>query len=144
MREECDFTGEDMVEMYRTYLTLKEKNRERVSMVVDQLLLEDQLDVEEDHDFFAALLDILSMSAYLKEVGREMLMTRYANATLTQSEKVSAQKRERKAEKVAAKRERKKEKVAVKAVRKQNKAAAKQQKKEQARAETEPTEPAEQ
>ena len=73
-----------------------------------------------------------------------MLMTRYANATLTQSEKVSAQKRERKAEKVAAKRERKKEKVAVKAVRKQNKAAAKQQKKEQARAETEPTEPAEQ
>ena len=131
VREECDFSGEDMVDMYHTYLTLKEKNRERVGMVVDQLLLEDQLLIDEDYDFFAALLDILSMSAYLKAVGREMLMTRYADPDLVQSEKANAQKRERKEEKVAAKRERKKEKVAVKRERKQSKVAAKQQKKEQ-------------
>ena len=131
VREECDFSGEDMVEMYRLYLELKEKNRERVGMVVDQLLLEDQLLIDEDRDFFAALLDILSMSAYLKEIGREMLMSRYADPNLTQSEKESAQKRERKEEKVAARRERKKERVAVKQERKQSKEAARQQKKEQ-------------
>ena len=131
VREECGFEGEDMIAAYRRYLMLKERNRRRAVEAVEEMMREDQLDVKDDHDFFVSLLDILSLSAYLKEIGKELLAARYKDlATVEQDhqEEASAEKRERKEGKVAAKRERKEEKVAVKKEKKAKKAQAKQEK----------------
>ncbi|MBE6703619.1 MAG: DUF1836 domain-containing protein [Ruminococcaceae bacterium] len=130
VREECGFSGADMINAYRRYLELKACNRERAGQTVEDMLKEGGLDVRNDYDYFLAILNVLSLSSYLKEIGREMLTARYADLAtveLNHLEEADAEKRERKEGKVAAKRERKEEKVAVKQV----KVAVKQKKKEQ-------------
>ena len=81
------------------------------------LLQNDALNIENDRDFFVALLDILSLSAYLKAAAQEMLTARYADPDLAEKEKKErekAEKREReekeKTEKLARKEEKAKNK----------------------------------
>ena len=116
-RGECGFSGADLADCYRRFLSCKEENRVRTGETVRALLQNDALNIENDRDFFVALLDILSLSAYLKAAAQEMLTARYADPDLTEKEKKErekAEKREReekeKTEKLARKEEKAKNK----------------------------------
>jgi hypothetical protein len=85
------------------------------------MLGEDALGVEGDYEFFLSLLDILSVSAYLKEIGRELLESRYKDLALRDQEikqREEQEKKEGKEQAGAEKRERKAKKVQEKAERK--------------------------
>ena len=103
VREECGFGGEELTRSYTRFLDIKETNRRRTGSVVESLLCEDGLDVQRDEDFFVALLDILSLSAYLKTVAQEMLETRYADPDLAEKENKEREKAEKKAKSEAEK-----------------------------------------
>ena len=121
VREECGFTGDDMIRAYHQFLSIKEKNRTRASEVVQGMLGEDALGVKDDYEFFLSLLDILSLSAYLKEIGRELLESRYKDLALRDQEikqREEQEKKEGKEQAGAEKRERKAKKVQQKAERK--------------------------
>lgn len=89
-RNDCGFAGSDLATGYERFLSVKESNRTRAGALVLSLLQEDGLDVENDHDFFVVLLDILSLSAYLKAVAQEMLEARY-----TDPDQIERERRER-------------------------------------------------
>ena len=121
VREECGFAGEDMIRAYHQFLSLKEKNRTRAGEIVQTMLGEDALGVEGDYEFFLSLLDILSVSAYLKEIGRELLESRYKDLALRDQEIKQREEQEKKEGKELAgaeKSERKAKKVQEKAERK--------------------------
>ena len=114
VRAECGFTGADFAAGYQRFLTLKETNRARTARLVDTLLDEDGLRVEDDRDFFAALLDILSLSAYLKTAAQELLEARYADPDEAERERREHEKAERaqeKAERAAEKKNKDKKTV---------------------------------
>lgn len=109
VREGCGFTGDDLIASYHRFLALKENNRGRAGEMVKAMLAADQLSIEKDDDFFLALLDILSLSAYLKAIGQEMLEARYEDRDVVlreQKEREKAEKREQKEREKAEKRER--------------------------------------
>ena len=108
-RNDCGFTGKELTDAYGRFLAVKEHNRHRAGEAVKALLAADGLDVRDDHDFFVALLDILSLSAYLKTVAQEMLEARYTDpdeAERERRERERAEKRERDEAQKAEKRER--------------------------------------
>ena len=108
-RGDCGFTGRDLSDAYDRVLAVKENNRVRAGETVKALLAEDGLDVCDDHDFLVALLDILSLSAYLKTVAQEMLEARYTDpdrAERERRERERNEKRERDEAQKAEKRER--------------------------------------
>jgi len=94
-RNDCSFTGADLTAAYRRFLGVKESNRARTGEVVLSLLHEDGLDVQNDRDFFVALLDILSLSAYLKAVAQEMLEARYTDPDFAERERREREKAEK-------------------------------------------------
>ena len=109
VRNDCGFTGKELTESYHRFLSIKEGNRARMADTVLSLLHDDGLDVENDADFFVALLDILSLSAYLKTVAQEMLEARYNDpdeAERERREREKAEKREREEAEKAEKRQR--------------------------------------
>lgn len=123
VREEDGLSGADLTDAYRRFLSCKEKNRTRAGETVRSLLETDALDVADNKAFFVALLDILSLSAYLKAAAQELLEARYADPDLAEKEKKErekAEKREReereKSEKLARKEEKAKNKKPEKAV----------------------------
>ena len=108
-RNDCGFTGKDLTACYHRFLGIKENNRQRMTGTVASLLQEDGLHVSDDADFFVALLDILSLSAYLKAVAQEMLEARYTDpdeAERERREREKAEKREREEQEKAERRER--------------------------------------
>lgn len=108
-RNDCGFTGKDLTACYHRFLSIKEGNRARTADTVFSLLKEDGLDMTNDADFLVALLDILSLSAYLKTVAQEMLESRYTDpdkAERERREREKAEKREREETEKAEKRER--------------------------------------
>jgi hypothetical protein len=117
VREDCGFTGEELVSCYHRALELKNKNRERAGETVRHLLADDALSTEEDKDFFLLLFDVLSLSSYLKEVGRELLEARYSPIGERERElreQQEAEKRERREKEDAEKRERREKEDAEK------------------------------
>lgn len=130
VREGCGFSGEELVSAYHRFLSLKDSNRSRAGEAVKHLLLDDKLDPTDDKDFFLLLLDVFSLSAYLKEVGRELLEHRYedlAERERKEKEKEGAEKRERKEKEGAEKRERKEKEDAEKRERKEKEDAEKRE-----------------
>jgi hypothetical protein len=128
VREECGFSGEELVSAYHRFLSLKASNRSRAGDAVKHLIQEDELSAEDDKDFFLLLLDIFSLSAYLKEIGRELLEHRYEDLALREherKEKEDAEKRERKEKAGAEKRERKEKEDAEKRERRKRDAEVK-------------------
>ena len=129
VREGCEFSGEDLISCYHRFLDLKERNRTRAGEILRHLLADDSLDPKDDKDFFLLLLDILSLSAYLKEVGRELLESRYAEIgererelreqqeaqKRVQKELEDAKKRELREQQEAQKRERRRRDAELKA-----------------------------
>ena len=121
VREDCSFSGEDIIACYHQFLSLKDRNRERVAQTVDHLLTQDALNPADDKDFFLLLLDIISFSAYLKAAAQELLGARYINPEEREREKRETEeheKRERKEKDEAQKRERKEKSEAQKRERK--------------------------
>lgn len=94
-REDCGFTGKELTDCYCRFLKLKETNRHRTGEMVKGLLREDALSVENDRDFFVALLDLLSLSAYLKTVAQEMLEARYTDPDEAERERREQEKAEK-------------------------------------------------
>ena len=128
VREGCGFSGEDLIAAYHRFLSLKESNRERSGIAVRQLITEDALNTEDDRDFFLLLLDVFSLSAYLKEIGRELLEARYAALDDIERERrelLEAEKRERKEKEDAEKRRRKEQEDAQKQERRKRDAEVK-------------------
>ena len=116
-RNDCGFTGKDLTACYHRFLAIKEGNRARTADTVFSLLKEDGLDMSNDADFLVALLDIISLSAYLKTVAQEMLEARYTDpdkAERERREREKAEKREREEAEKAEKREREKAEKAEK------------------------------
>lgn len=113
VREGCGFTGDDLIDAYHQFLSIKERNRARTGDLLAALVKEDRLDARNDRDFFVLLLDILSLCGYLKELGRELLEARYAHPDDVE--------RERKEEKDAEKRERRRRDAQAKAAGKKTK-----------------------
>ena len=112
VREGCGFSGDDMIAAYHRFLSIKNENRARAGEAVQRLLEGDKLDPADDKDFFLLLLDILSLSSYLNEIGHELLESRYATTDELErerKEKEEAKKRERKEREETKKRERKEE-----------------------------------
>ena len=117
VREDCAFSGEDVISSYHQFLSLKDRNRTRVAQTVDSLLKEDALNPADDKDFFLLLLDILSFSAYLKSAAQELLEARYIDPEERERlrrESEESEKRERKEKDDAEKRERKEKSEAQK------------------------------
>ena len=116
VREESGLNGEDLINAYHRFLELKDSNRTRAAQAVQGIVKEDGLSIESDKDFFVDLLDVLSLSAYLKEIGREMLETRYADLIAKEREMTQLaeqDKRVRKARKKVVKKKAKAQKVAA-------------------------------
>ncbi len=110
VREDCSFSGEDIISSYHQFLSLKDRNRARVATTVDTLLKEDALNPADDKGFFLLLLDIISFSAYLKAAAQELLEARYIDPEEREREKrelEESEKRERKEKDGAEKKERK-------------------------------------
>lgn len=128
VREECGFKGEDMVNAYHRFLSLKDNNRHRAGDMVEAMLRQDGLSTENDYEFFLSLLDILSLSAYLKEIGRAMLESRYKDLTVREQE-IREREEHEKQEKGAVKQERKEAKGAVKREKKAKKVQEKAERK---------------
>ena len=128
VREGCGFSGADLIAAYHRFLSLKDLNRTRAGEAVKHLLEDDKLNAADDKDFFLLLLDILSFSAYLKEVGRELLESRYEDLAVRERERreqEEAEKRERKEKDEAKKRERKEKDEAQKRERRKRDAEVK-------------------
>ncbi len=137
-REDCGFSGEDLVGAYHRFLDLKNTNRSRAAEAVLHLLEDDHLDAADDKDFFLLLLDILSFSAYLKAVAQELLEARYTDPEERERgrrELEENEKRERKEKDEAKKRERKEKDEAEKRERKEKDEAEKRERKEKDEAE---------
>ena len=128
VREEGGFAGEDMTRAYHEFLSLKENNRHRVAEIVENVLEKDGLETDTDYGFFLSLLDVLSLSAYLKEVGREMLESRYKDLALREQE-IREREEQEKQEKGAVKQERKEAKGVVKREKKAMKVQGKAERK---------------
>ena len=128
VREDCSFSGEDIISSYHQFLGLKDRNRERAALAVDQLLKDDALNPADDKDFFLLLLDIISLSAYLKAAAQELLEARYIDPAEREREKrelEESEKRERKENEDAEKRERKEKEDAEKRERRKRDAEVK-------------------
>ena len=117
VRRADGFTGDDLIAAYRRFLELKENNRHRAGEITLSILGEDKLSTAKSSDFFLALLDILSLSAYLKAIGQEMLEAAYEDVDALereQKEREKGEKREQKERVKAEKRESKKREAAAK------------------------------
>ena len=113
---------------YHQFLDLKDHNRKRAALAVEQLLKEDQLNPADDKDFFLLLLDIISLSAYLKAAAQELLEARYVDPADREREKrelEESEKRERKEKDGAEKKERKEKEENEKRARKRRDAEVK-------------------
>ena len=125
--EPVNFDGAALTEGYDRYIDLKERNRRETVEIVDNLLEENQLDIENDLDFFVALLGIVSLSADLKNTAIALLEDRYPDMEAVRKEALEKEReriRGEKAEAKKAKKEAEQEKAEAKEAKKAKKAKA--------------------
>lgn len=123
--EPVNFDGAALTEGYDRYIDLKERNRRETVEIVDNLLEENQLDMENDLDFFVALLGIVSLSADLKNTAIALLEDRYPDMEAVRKEALEKEReriRGEKAEAKKAKKEAEQEKAEAKEAKKAKKA----------------------
>lgn len=71
------FDGKRLAEGYDRYIELKDSNRRLSKEITDNFIEEHGLDIENDDDFFAFLLGLVSLSADLKNISTALLEARY-------------------------------------------------------------------
>ena len=123
--EPVNFDGAALTEGYDRYIDLTERNRRETVEIVDNLLEENQLDIENDLDFFVALLGIVSLSADLKNTAIALLEDRYPDMEAVRKEALEKEReriRGEKAEAKKAKKEAEQEKAEAKEAKKAKKA----------------------
>lgn len=131
--EPVNFDGERLAEGYDRYLDIKARNRGETAAIVEKLLDEKQLDLDSDDDFFALLLGIVSLSAYLKNTAVALLENRYPDMEEVRREELEREReriREEKEEAKKAKKQADTEKAEAKKQADAEKAEAKKAKKE--------------
>lgn len=101
--EPCSFDGKRLTAGYDAFLAIKESNREKCMQLAKEMLSENELDFEDDFDFFVFLLGIISLSAYLKNIATALLNERYPDLDEIKREELKAEKERLKAEKEAKK-----------------------------------------
>ena len=122
--EPASFDGVTLTEGYDRYIELKERNRHETSEIVGKLVEENQLDMENDLDFFVALLGIVSLSADLKNTAIALLEDRYPDMEAVRKEALEKEReriRDEKAEAKKAKKEAEQEKAEAKEAKKAKK-----------------------
>jgi len=93
------FDGKRLAEGYDRYIDLKESNRQKSREIVDEFIKDNGFDVENDDDFFAFLLGLVSLSADLKNISIALLEERYPDLDELHRAELEAQKARIKAEK---------------------------------------------
>ena len=93
------FDGKRLAAGYDRYIDLKESNRQRSRDIVDGFIEENGFDVENDDDFFAFLLGLVSLSADLKNISMALLEERYPDLEELQRAEQENEKARAKAEK---------------------------------------------
>ena len=93
------FDGKRLASGYDRYIDLKESNRQRSRDIVDGFIEENGFDVENDDDFFAFLLGLVSLSADLKNISMALLEERYPDLEELQRAEQENEKARAKAEK---------------------------------------------
>jgi len=125
--EPVNFDGAMLTEGYDRYISLKERNRHETAAIVEQLLADGELELENDLDFFVALLGIVSLSADLKNTAIALLEDRYPDMEAVRKEALEKEReriRDEKAEAKKAKKEAELEKAEAKEAKKTKKAKA--------------------
>lgn len=93
------FDGKRLAEGYDRYIDFKESNRQKSREIVDEFIKDNGFDVENDDDFFAFLLGLVSLSADLKNISIALLEERYPDLDELHRAELEAQKARIKAEK---------------------------------------------
>lgn len=97
------FDGKRLAYGYDRYIDLKESNRQRSREIVEEFIDGNGFDIENDDDFFAFLLGLVSLSADLKNISIALLEERYPDLEELHRAELEAQKARIKAEKVESK-----------------------------------------
>ena len=93
------FDGKRLAGGYDRYIELKESNRQRSREIVGGFIDENCFDIENDDDFFAFLLGLVSLSADLKNISIALLEARYPDLEALQRAELEEEKARAKAEK---------------------------------------------
>jgi len=131
VRDENGISDEELTEGYERFLSFKETNRTRTREIVEHLVKEDGLDLKKELDFFAAILDIVSLSAYLKTVAQELLEAHYADPDAKEKERRELEKQQKKEQSDKEKQQKKEQSDKEKQQKKEQSDKEKQQKKQQ-------------
>lgn len=91
--------------IYLRYLKIKEFERANAKKVTLEFLDANDLNIENDDDFFTFLLGIASMSSYLKNVVQILLEARYPDLDVEKTREEQERKEEAKRQKAEAKRQ---------------------------------------
>ena len=105
------FDGKRLEEGYDRYIDLKEGNRARSLGVVNEFIEDNGFDIENDDDFFAFLLGLVSLSADLKNISIALLEERYPDLEALHRAELEAERARIKAEKEEKAKESKAEKA---------------------------------
>lgn len=104
------FDGQRLAEGYDRYIDLKEGNRGRSLEVVEKFIEDNGFDVENDDEFFAFLLGLVSLSADLKNISIALLEEKYPDLEALHRAELEAERARIKAEKEEKAKEAKAEK----------------------------------
>lgn len=105
------FDGKRLGEGYDRYIDLKADNRRRSLDIVNGFIEDNGFDVENDDDFFAFLLGLVSLSADLKNISIALLEERYPDLDELRRAELEAEKARAKLEKEEKARAEKEEKA---------------------------------
>ena len=105
--EPASFDGAALAEGYDRYLKMKQRNREETLATVERMLDEGELSLDSEQDFFVLLLEIVSMSAYLKNTATALLEARYPDMDEVRREELARERERIREEKEEAKKAKK-------------------------------------
>ena len=91
--------GKRLAEGYDRYIDLKESNRELSREIVTDFVEKNGFDIDDEDDFFAFLLGLVSLSADLKNISIALLEERYPDLEELHRAELDAEKARIKAEK---------------------------------------------
>lgn len=99
------FDGKRLTAGYDRYVDIKESNRKFSAEIVSDLIKSNDIDVENDDDFFVFLMGLVSLSADLKNISIALLEGKYPDLDAVRRAELEAEKARIKAEKAEKARE---------------------------------------
>lgn len=110
-----NFNGEDLTDLYDSYLDIKQVNREHAIATVEGILERNELDIDDDADYIVLVCAIAAFSSHLKNIAQALIDERFPEKLILPEEEKEKdekkeEKKERKEEKKADKRQKKEEK----------------------------------